>query len=297
MRRLCVSTTVLGLLASSLALAQGGTPGPDVFLVAIRMKGLTVELTGTVRNATSRPGYDNQPSWSPDGKSVYYTSTREDAQADIYRIDVASGVSTRITRTAPESEYSATVMADGKGISVIRVELDSAQRLWRFPLDGTAPSVMLPALKPTGYQAWASPSTVAIFVLGSPNALAFADLATNRVDTVARNIGRSLHRIPGTAHISFSQNISDTESWIQEFDPASRTITRRARLPAGVEDYAWTPDGGLVAGDGSKIVVWSSDAWQVVGDLAQQGISGITRLAVSPDGKWIAVVGVPAAAK
>ena len=297
MRLLYVTTTAIGLLASSLAVAQGGATGPDIFLVGIRTHGPAIEFTGAVKNATARPGYDNQPSWSPDGQSVYYTSTRADAQADIYRLDVVTGTSTRITMTAPESEYSATVLADGTSISVIRVERDSAQRLWRFPLDGGAPSVMLPALKPTGYQAWATPSTVAIFVLGSPNALAFADIVTNKVDTVTRNIGRSLHRIPGTTRISFSQKISETESWIQEFDPASGTITRRAPLPVGVEDYAWTPGGALVAGDGSKVVTWNNGAWQTVGDLGPQGIGGITRLAVSPDGTWIALVGVPAAGR
>ena len=294
MRLLYVTTAAIGLLASTIAIAQSGTTGPDIFLVGIRMKGPGMELTGTVRNATARPGYDNQPSWSPDGKSVYYTSTREDAQSDIYRLDVATGTITRITMTAPESEYSATVMADGMSISVIRVERDSAQRLWRFPLDGGAPTVMLPALKPTGYQAWATPSTVAIFVLGAPNALAVASIVTNKVDTVARNIGRSLHRVPGTTRISFSQKVSATESWIQEFDPASGTITRRAPLPKGVEDYAWTPGGALVAGDGCKVVTWSNGAWETVGDLGPRGIRGITRLAVSPDGLWIALVGIPA---
>lgn len=293
MRLLHVTTVATGLLTSLAAGAQAG-PGPDIFLVGIRAKGGGIELTGTVRNATGRPGYDNQPSWSPDGRSVFYTSTREDAQADIYRLDLETGTSTRITTTAPESEYSATVLADGKSISVIRVERDSSQRLWRVPLDGRPANVLLPALKPTGYQAWASPATVAVFVLGSPNALAVGNITTNQVDTVARNVGRSLHRIPGTAHISFPQKISDTESWLSELDPVSRTITRRAQLPAGVEDYAWTPSGVIVAGDGSRLVAWDGGAWKTVGDLASFGMTSITRLAVSPDSKWIAVVAMPA---
>ena len=41
----------------------------------------------------------------------------------------------RVTNT-PESEYSPTVTPDGAHISVIRVEADGTQRLWRFTLDG-----------------------------------------------------------------------------------------------------------------------------------------------------------------
>jgi dipeptidyl aminopeptidase/acylaminoacyl peptidase len=286
---------VAALLPIAPARAQGNAPAPDIFLVRVRSSRHAIELAGEVKNVTNRPGYDNQPSWSPDGRALYYTSTREDAQADIYRVDVASGESVRVTMTAPESEYSATVTPDKKAISVIRVERDSTQRLWSIPLTGGESHVILPTVKPAGYHAWADARTIGLFVLGQPNALVLADLKTGKVDTVARSIGRSLHRIPGTNHLSFVSKIDDEEWWIVELDPRARTMTRLARLPKDVEDYAWTPGGTIVAGDGSRLVRWTGTSWEPIGDLAASGLSGITRLSVSPRGDWIAVVAIPAA--
>lgn len=294
MRLSYVTIALVGFVCAQRSGAQA-TPSPDVFLVGIRSQGTSLVLTGVVKNITARPGYDNQPAWSADGRSVYYTSTRDDAQADIYRVDIASGRDARITSTAPESEYSATLTPDGGAISVIRVERDSSQRIWRFPISGAAPTVLLPALKPAGYHAWANDHTLAVFVLGQPNALVLADVNTQRVDTVARHVGRSLHRIPGTDHISFPQLADSAAAVVIELDPATRQQSRRAVLPPHVEDYAWTPAGRLVAGEGSRLLQWNGTSWALVGDLATAGITQITRLAVSPDQAWIAVVGVPAA--
>lgn len=283
---------LFALGALGVARAQTAPPSTDIFLVGLTGRGPTLALRDSPRNVTERPGYDNQPSWALDGRSFYYTSVRDDGQADIYRYDLVSGSVRRVTNTAPESEYSATVTPDGRALSVIRVERDSTQRLWRFPLDGGAPSLILPGLKPAGYHAWADERTLVLFVLGSPNALVIADAAGQHADTVARNVGRSLHRIPGTTHVSFVRKVTDDEWWIEELDSSARTMTRRARLPRGVEDYAWTPSGVLLCGDGSRLLRWSGNAWESLGDLASSGVTTITRLAVSPGEEWVAVVAV-----
>jgi len=244
-------------------------------------------------NITDRAGYDNQPSFTSDGKGVFFTSVREDAQADIYRYDIATKRSSRVTATAPESEYSATSIDGGRAISVVRVERDSTQRLWRFPLDGSAPSVILERVRPVGYYAWADDHTLALFVLGSPNTLQLADTRTGDAQTIASGIGRSLHRIPGTNRISFVRKVGPTEWWIESLDPATRDTTRLIRLPEGVEDYAWLPGGSIMCGRDARLL-WSpgksGSEWQEIADLAGAGVKGITRLAVSPRGDRVAFV-------
>jgi len=246
-----------------------------------------------VLNITDRSGYDNQPSFSNDEQGVYFTSVRDDGQADIYRYEIGSRRTTRVTASAPESEYSATPIENGRAISVVRVERDSTQRLWRFPLDGSAPSVILERIRPVGYHAWADDHTVALFVLGSPNSLQLADTRTGSADTIATGIGRSLHRIPGTNRISFVRKVSAAEWWIESLDPVTRAATRLVQLPEGVEDYAWFPDGSIVCGRGSRLLWWSGKPgvdWQEIADLSSAGVHGITRLAVSPHGGRLALV-------
>jgi hypothetical protein len=42
------------------------------------------------------------------------------------------------------------------------------------------------------------------------------------------------------------------------------------------------------------VLKWTGSAWEPLADFAAHGITNITRLAVSPDGEWLAFVGVPA---
>jgi hypothetical protein len=267
-------------------------PAPDIYVAELTVNRTTAHV-GVPMNITDRAGYDNQPSFASDGASVFFTSVRDDAQADIYRYDVRTGATSRVTVTAPESEYSATPIDGGRAISVVRVERDSAQRLWRFPLDGAAPTVILERVRPVGYHAWVDEHSVALFVLGSPNSLQIADTRRGTADTLTTGIGRSLHRIPGSSRVSFVRKVSATEWWIESLDPKTRAMERLIRLPDGVEDYAWLGDGSVVCGRGSRLLRWSregADEWRELADFSGVGIEGITRLAVSPRGDRIAFV-------
>ncbi len=283
----------LGFAAFPALAAQA--PPSDIWLAPLASASGRITV-GPARNLTSHDGYDNQPSWSPDGRTLYFTTVRTGEEADIWRIDAASGIATPFTATDPESEYSPTVTPDGTAISVIRVERDSAQRLWRFPLDGGAPGVILSDVKPVGYHAWADSVTLVLFVLGSPNSLQVADTRTGRAEPVTTDVGRSLHRVPGSRRVSFVHKLSREEWWLELLDPATKRMQRLVRMPRGVEDYDWTPDGQVIAGQGSTLRMFNpkrGGAWVAVGDLAASGLTGITRLAVSPSGDRIAIVATP----
>ncbi len=288
--------------ASASAAADAGgqaAAAPDIYLARLlRAEGrLTI---GPVRNLTRRAGYDNQPAFAPDSRTLYYTSNRGDGQTDIWRIDLATLRERRVTRT-PESEYSPAVTPDRVGLSVVRVERDSTQRLWRFPLGAGRPCLVLDQAKPVGYYAWANDSTVAMFILGRPATLHLANVDAGRVDTVARTIGRSLHRIPATERISFTDKADSTTWWIRALDPTTRNVVPVAPLPPTVEDYVWTPRGELLTSDGrGAILAWQPNAaepnyaiWRTIGGLDSTAAGKITRLAVSPNGRWLAIVAEP----
>lgn len=290
-----ITTTVAILMLASSA-ATGQAPDADIFLVSLKQTGGKLEVTGA-RNLTNRPGYDNQPNWSRDGRSLFFTSVREGEQADIYRLDPsASSAAVRVTMTAPESEYSATPMPRGNAISVIRVERDSTQRLWSVPLDGSPGSVILERIKPVGYHTWANDTLLALFVLGSPNTLQLASTTTGRGDTIVTSIGRSLHTTRD-GQVSFVHKVSNDEWWLVLHDPMTRQQRRLVQMPRRVEDYAWTPGGVVLIGEGSVLKAFDprrGGDWEVVADLAQYGLAGITRLSVSPRGDAVAVVAQPA---
>ena len=283
-RLLCVLTA--GVVPSLVH----GQATSDVFLVEIDRAGGSMTF-GRPANLTNRDGYDNQPSFTPDGRAIFYTSMRT-GQADIWLYVIDRGSNAPATST-PESEYSPTVMPGGQWISTVRVEMDSTQRLWRFARGGRNPSVILENIKPVGYYAWIDASTVAVFVLGDPATLQIADVTSGTAEIVASQIGRSIHHVPNERAVSFLHRVSRDEPWIAVYNLDSRE-TRRLTQPVGDNEfYAWLPDGGLLQGEGAKLYLWTeaSPSWHEVADFTGS-LAGISRLAISPAGNRIAIVAV-----
>ena len=280
------TTTTPG--AQAPAAAAAAVPSTDIYLYRLS-RGL-IPFRSRLVNITNRPGYDNQPSF--DASAIVYTSIR-DGQADIYRFD--NGRSTPVT-TTPESEYSAALTPDGKSISVVRVERDSTQRLWRFPNDSSAPSLVLRDIKPVGYFAWLDSTTLALFVLGTPNTLQIADTRTGTGRVVTTNIGRSLQRVPGGRRASFVHRVG--EKWVlKTVSPEPRAdgswdIETVATLPDSADYVVWKSPTELYTAAGSRIfrLRRPGTKWEPIADLAGSGLKHITRLAIHPNGGELALV-------
>jgi hypothetical protein len=285
--------------------AAQAPPDTEIFLAPLtRTAGnLTV---GTPVNITNSPGYDNQPFFTPDGKAILFTSMRGGQQTDIFKYDVASRATARVTQT-PENEYSPTVMLDGTSMSVVRVEGDGTQRLAKVTPSGPKiqVDVILPDVKPVGYHAWADDHTLALFVLGSngaPATLQLADTRTGAVRVIATDVGRSIQRMPGTGasrHVSFVQRVHDGDKAVlvvKDLDPANGNVNTITTAVDGSReaDLAWTPDGTLLMANDDVLYAWKAgqSGWKEVTSLARLSLRGVTRIAVSPQGDFIALVGL-----
>jgi hypothetical protein len=288
---------ILGLgLAISAAQAAAQAPNTDVYLAPLSRRGDTI-IVGVAENITRRAGYDNQPSFLPDARALLYTAVGADGQADIWRYDIRSRRTSRVTAT-PESEYSPTVMPGGARFSVIRSERDSTQRLWSFAMDGSDPRLVLPALAPVGYHAWLGPNRLAVYVLGTPSTLHVIDRDGSNDEVRTRDIGRALQRIPGQGWYSFTRRDSTKVLWITAQPFEGGPLAPLVRAPEDDEYHAWTPEGALLSASAGSIVRWNArtgeDAeWLPV--AAIPGVRNISRLAVSPEGRWLAFVAEPTA--
>ncbi|HET9426471.1 MAG TPA: hypothetical protein VFO55_13960 [Gemmatimonadaceae bacterium] len=282
------------LCVASAAAAQPSNP--EIYLLPLTVRGANISV-GPAVNITNRPGYDNQPSFTFDGRELYFTSTRADSQADIYKYNIEAKSTERITHTAPESEYSATQLPYPKNFSVIRVEKDSTQRLWMLSPDGRDGRPVFADIKPVGYHTWLDPYHLALFVLGTPNALVLADTRTGRGDTLARDIGRSLVALPDGGGFSFlSRHGQDWVLTVVRLNRSGRVVYIQplVTMPRGMDYIAWI-GGTVLGGTGSKLMAWTpGGAWREVADLAPQGITRISRIAVSRDRRRLALVAEPA---
>jgi len=266
---------------------QPAIPDSDIFLVDFS----NGAPKGKPVNITHREGYDNQPYFLPHSSDVLYTSIAKD-QADIYRYNLKTGKSTAFTNT-PESEYSAGLTPDEKSISMVRVEADKTQRLWEFPLNGGPPRLVLTKIKPVGYYLWISTNTLVAFLLGEPNTLQQIDRSSETTKTIAKDIGRCIQKVPGKPEISFVKMVGENPKSIEIYDLQNgSTKTLIATLP-GSEDYVWTPSGQLLSGKGSKLFSFDpakDKGWKEIADFSAYGLKSITRLAMDPSGKKLALV-------
>jgi hypothetical protein len=274
-----------------------GPVQPDIYVADLSvLDGL--HYVGPLQNITNRTySYDNQPAFTQDSRSLLYTTEYgygDRVQTEINRYYLSSRRETRITRT-DESEYSPKPVPGDRAFSTIRVEADSTQRVWRFTMQGMDGEVLLRNVDAVGYYAWGNETTLLLYVLGSPPTARIADLTTGQSEVVAGAVGRSMHKIPNRNAWSFVERVSANEAWINELNIGTREIRRLIQTVGGGEFHAWTPEGVLLMAMGSRIYQWDPELngdWLRIADLEENGIT-VSRIAVSPDGTKIAIVGHP----
>lgn len=266
-----------------------GAPSTDIWVGRLDRTDGGLSVRG-LANVTDRPGYDNQPSFSPAGDALYFVRAVDSTQTDVFRYLAATAAIERVTRTDSASEFSPTFIPGQDAFSAIR-ETRGRQHLWRYGADGRDLGAIFATVEPVGYHAWADARTAAMFVLGDPPSLWTGDALAGTARSVTEHPGRSIHRIPGAASISFVRKPPGGDWWIERLDPVSGNAQRIVETLPGREDHAWTPGGAILMADGAALFAWSPalGAWTPVAGLSADG-GDISRIAVSPDGERLALV-------
>jgi hypothetical protein len=287
---------IFSVFFANAAIAQADS---EIFLFDLSAKKDKVTISNPV-NITNHKGYDNQPSFHPDLPLIYYSSFNDDGRSDIRSYDYKSKQTKSITETS-EREYSPTVTLEKQYLSCIIQRDNGAQNLGKYPIDGGEPVVIIDNFK-VGYHAWGDNSHLALFVLGdeangdkpgTPHTLHYVLLPMKKDTILAQNIGRSLHRVPGEASISFVHKVSDNNWVIKKFDTRTLKVSDIGPAVTGHEDLAWLPDGKILMSDGPKIFFMNpteGPGWTEVVVSGTHVLKGTTRLAVSSNGKKLAVV-------
>jgi WD40 repeat protein len=243
-------------------------------------------------NISNSKGYDNQPSFAGDGRSILFTSMRSGNQADIYQYQVPAGPLVQLTATA-ESEYSPEFLPGDEHFTVVRVEKDNAQRLWRFRQDGRKPRLLMRDMYDVGYYGRLADNDYALFVLPEPFTLQYVQVKNQRPLILDKEIGRSIKAVPGTDQFVYVSKKDSLEWMIKRYDIGDKKFEQITRIVPETEDLAWGPDNNLFMAHNAILCYFDyqkTNTWYQVADLSKWGLDHIYRLAFSPDGKWLAFV-------
>ena len=265
-------------------------PDTDIHLADLRIAGDMIEI-GTPRNITNRPGYDNQPWFLRDGSALLY-NVDMGGQTDVFRYDLSTGASTRLTDT-PVNEFSPTLTSDGSEMLIVRWEADMSDgHLWRYSPAGAPLGVHPNDVPRVGYYGVVNEHVIVTFVNDSARSFVLADARSGERKQLGARLGGSPpQRIPGESAVSFAQQDDEGVMWIMRADTAGGAMTRIARAVEGSVSYAWTNDGVLLMPGGNAIFALDPEQGGEWREIARfEDIGTIARIAISAANDRVALV-------
>lgn len=265
-------------------------PDSEIYLFSINKKDNKYSFADG-KNITNNKGYDNQPSFALDGKSILFTSIRNGEDSDIYEYNLANGKTIQIT-TSDDSEYTAKEF-DKNTINFVREGKGQEMTVWKYDRRTKKETNALKIKDPIAYYAFNKQGDGLVWVR-----YAFFMNWVNTDKSINKYVANYAqpsvpHLIPKTDKFSFMQRQPDDELWIKEFDPKTQAVRPIVNSKDEKKDYCWMPDGSLLIGSGSKLYRFdekTDKTWQMLADLKDFGVTNITRMSVSLDGKHIALV-------
>jgi len=157
---------------------------------------------GHLRRLTSEPSLDGLPSWSADGRWIYFASTRAESRPDIWRMPANGGEAVRMTHNGGLEPKESL---DGRYLFYLDRHPSGAMgpaRLMRVALTGGQAEPVVEVVRPF---LWSVTNTGIVFVTREPDfdAIDVYRFSDHRVG----RIGRLGFRLPGSyTHMTASRD-------------------------------------------------------------------------------------------
>jgi len=245
-------------------------------------------------NMSNNDAYDSQPSFY-DNNTLVYAGTRTD-NTEIIISSVHAEKKIRYFEPTEGGEYSPQLIPGSNRIAAVRLDKDGKQRLYDYTPGGNVVTEVIEGLQIAYFAYYDSETILASILSGGNLDLVIADVKTQKVDTLLEKSGRSIHLVPGKKNMSYTLTNEEGNFDIYQLDMETRESFFVTQLPIGIQDHIWMDDSKLLCGSGSKLYLYDlfgKGAWEEVADLSAYNIKDITRLALSPDGKRLALVAEP----
>lgn len=279
------------VLLPHLLFSQSNT---EVYLFDLITSEKGLELTNMI-NVSNNPGYDNQPSFIYE--DILLFAGNNDGQTDIAQYNIETKIRSWLNTQTEGGEYSPQQLPFEDGVAAVRLDLDGLQRLYTYNSFNENPVMVIDGLA-VAYFLFYNDNILISAVLGDGTLdLVISNLNKKTNDTLLLDVGRSIHKVPFKKSISYTVINEEKNHDLYLLDIGGDLESYFVcQLPIGVQDYTWLNETQIIIGSKNKLYVYDTldiQEWKEVASLEDYQIANITRLAVSPKGTKLAVVGEP----
>ena len=279
------------ILSFSFTLAQ---PNTEVYLMDLEFSEDTFSFSN-FKNISNNEGYDSQPNFI-DNNTILYSRNHQ-GQTDIAKYHILRTSYTWVNKPSSGGEYSPQNIPNSKNISTVRLDTTRLQRLYSYHLKTMEPSLLINNLQVAYYSFYDANTILSSVLSGEDLDLVISNLSEKTNDTLILNVGRAIQKVPNTPETMSYTSVNEEGNFdLFQLEMKSLDSFFVAELPIGVQDIIWLNESTLLIGSRDKLFLldlFGNGDWKLIADLSEYKIKDITRLAVSPDGKKLALVAEP----
>lgn len=284
--------TFFFFIITSAALAQQSIPHTDIYLVPIQNeKGTITYGEGIKLNA---PGYySNQPLFSNNSKTLYFTCISDSFKADLFECDLKKFEMKPFLTTPKTAEYSLQYTPDVKSFSFVRVEEDNTTQTLYFynPKTKETKALSNPGQQ-VGYYCWNNAQSLMLYLLKGENQFELIryNLGNGDSKLIDQNPGRCVWRNAQDGNIYYVNKGNNYK--LMQYNPANEMPGEYEKMPGKIEDFTISSKGDFLCGLDGKLMKLDvvNGEWNELADFSQKPYGKFYRLAISPDGQWLALV-------
>ncbi|WP_299668692.1 nuclear transport factor 2 family protein [uncultured Polaribacter sp.] len=244
------------------------------------------------KNISNNLGYDSQP-YFYDATTVIFSSARN-GKTDIalYDLKMNRPGLNYISETKNGGEYSPKRIPNSNDISAVRLDNDGLQRFYSYNFKTKESTALIANLK-VAYPTWVDKNTViAVAIVQDSLELFISDLKKKTNTSVAKMVGRSVHKIPNSNLVSFISKENEKYWLLKSLHPVTKEIKTITSVGTS-EDVAWLPNGTLLLSRGNKIDQFNPQKDKkpsLFYSFSDGNINNISRMAIDKTGTKIALV-------
>ncbi|CAM1369899.1 nuclear transport factor 2 family protein [Tenacibaculum xiamenense] len=240
-------------------------------------------------NISNNDGYDSQPHFYDDNTILF--SSERNKYPDIRKYSISNGKTSFINKTEQGGEYSPQRIPNSNNVSAVRLDSDGKQAIYEYNYNSGDHKMLIEDFV-VAYPTWYDKSTlISSVIINDSLHLYKSDLKKGKNYLVAKESGRSIHKIPNTKLVSFTKKVG--KSWeVWSLNPKSLKTEKIVNI-GNNQDVCWLPNGTLLIASGTKLLQFSPKKDMtptLFYEFKNKNIYNISRITVNKNGTKLAMV-------